>query len=108
MTKIVKYNYIKIKTFGQIVKENRENAGQPLRKVAAYLDIDQAILSKIEHGKRKATRDQVLKLAEYFETEKESLLISWLSDKILYEVGNEDLAKEALKVAEQKLNYHSK
>ena len=33
-----------------------------MRRVAAFLDIDQAILSKIERGQRKITKEQVIKL----------------------------------------------
>jgi hypothetical protein len=33
------------------------------------------------------------------------LVVSWLSDKLLYEVENEELALKALKVAEEKITY---
>jgi len=36
------------------------------------------------------------------------MLITFLSDKIIYEIGNEDYAKEALKVAEEKVEYLTK
>ena len=45
--------------------------GYPLRKVAAFLDIDQAILSKIERGQRKISKEQVIKLAEFLREENE-------------------------------------
>jgi transcriptional regulator with XRE-family HTH domain len=77
----------------------------PIRIVSAYLDIDQAILSKIERGQRKATREQVLKLAEYFKVNKNDLLVAWLSDKLVYEVKDEDLALQAMQVAEEKVKY---
>ena len=51
-------------SFGDTIRKLRENKELPLRTVAAYLDIDQAILSKIERGQRKPTREQVVKLAE--------------------------------------------
>ncbi len=91
--------------FGELIRSLREKEGYPLRKVAAFLDIDQAILSKIERGQRKPNRKQVLKLAEFFNYDKKELLVSYLSDRIIYEIGDDEYAKEALKVAEQKLEY---
>ncbi len=91
--------------FGELIRSLREKEGYPLRKVAAFLDIDQAILSKIERGQRKPNRKQVLKLAEFFNYDKKELLVSYLSDRVIYEIGDNEYAKEALKVAEQKLEY---
>lgn len=108
MTKNVKTDSFKMKSLGEAIRELREHQGLPLRTVAAFLDIDQAILSKIERGQRKASREQVLKLAEYFKVNAEELLIAWLSDKIVYEVENEDLALKALHVAEEKIKYGKK
>jgi len=53
-------------SLGDIIRKLREDKELPLRTVAAYLDLDQAILSRIERGQRIATRNQVIKLAEYF------------------------------------------
>jgi len=36
------------------------------------------------------------------------LLVSWLSDKLVYEVANEDIALKALQVAEEKVKYITK
>lgn len=91
--------------FGKKIRELREDAGKPLRKVAAFVDVDQAILSKIERGQRKASREQVLRFAEYFKVEERDLLVLWLSDKMLYEIGDEKLGLEALQVAENQLEY---
>jgi transcriptional regulator with XRE-family HTH domain len=93
-------------TLGNIIRQLREDKALPLRTVAAFLDIDQAILSKIERGQRKANREQLIKLAEYFDIEEEKLLVAWLSDKIVYEISDEKVAKEALKVAEAKIEYN--
>lgn len=77
-----------------------------LRTVSAYLDIDQAILSKVERGQRIATREQVVKLAAYFKVKENDLLIAWLSDKLVYEVAEEKIALKALQVAEEKIKYN--
>jgi plasmid maintenance system antidote protein VapI len=51
--------------------------------VSALLDIDVAILSKMERGERKLTKDIVLKLAEIYGHNADELLVLFLSDKIM-------------------------
>jgi len=94
-------------SLGDIIRKLREEKELPLRTVAAYLDIDQAILSRIERGQRKPTRDQVVKLAKYFKVNENDLLVAWLSDKLVYEVADEQNALKALQVAEEKVKYQN-
>lgn len=95
-------------SFSDTIRRLREDNGLPLRTVAAFLDIDQAILSKIERGQRKPTRAQVLLLAEYFKIREDDLLVAWLSDKLVYEVRDENVALKALQLAEEKVKYITK
>ena len=95
-------------SFGDTVRKLREERELPLRTVAAFLDIDQAILSKMERGHRKPTREQVVKLAGYFKIKENDLLVAWLSDKLVYELEDEDVALKALQVAEEKVKYQRK
>ena len=92
-------------TIGEKLRHIREEKELPLRKVAALLDIDVAILSKMERGERRITKEVVLKLANIYDYDADDLLVSFLSDKILYEIQDEDLGIEALKVAEEKAKY---
>ena len=94
-----------MQNIGELIRTLRKEKGYPLRKIAAFLDIDQAILSKIERGLRKLTKEQVIKLANFFNYNEKEMLICFLSDKVIYEIGNEDYAKEALKAAEEKIAY---
>lgn len=94
-----------METTGQIIRSKRESLGLLLRQVASFLDIDQAILSKIERNERKPTRANIIKLAEVLKLDKEDLLIQFISEKIAYEIAGEDCASKVLKVAEQKVKY---
>jgi predicted nucleotidyltransferase len=94
-----------MKTFGEEIKSLREQAKLPLRTVAAHLDIDQAILSKIENGKRSATKNQVTQLADYFKVNEKKLMVNYLSDKIVSELKYEPFNREILMVAEEKIAY---
>ncbi len=96
-----------MQSLGEKIRALRENKKIPLRTVAAYLDIDQAILSKIERGLRKATREQVVKLADFFNIAENELLVLWLADRLVYELTNEELALQALKIAEEKVAYQT-
>src|ERR1022692_4743738 len=90
---------------GEILRKLRAEKELPLRTVAAFLETDPAILSKIETGKRKASREQVIKLAAYFSANEKELLTAWLADKLVYEARDEEVALEAMKVAEEAVTY---
>lgn len=92
---------------GETIRKLREENKLPLRTVAAYLDIDQAILSKMERGQRRATREQVVKLAQYFRVNEPDLLVNWLADKLVYELADEQVALKALQVAEAQVAYQT-
>lgn len=97
-----------METFGDLIRIAREEKGLFLRQVAAELEIDQAIISKFERSERKPTKEQVLKFAKFLKINKDKLIVAWLSDKVAYELLDENLAGEALKVAEEKINYNKK
>jgi transcriptional regulator with XRE-family HTH domain len=94
-----------LSTLGLKLRELREQAGLSLRKAAMQVDIDVAILSKMERGERKFSKELVLKLADLYEANSDQLIIDFLSEKVLYDLEDEDLGLEALKVAEKQLKY---
>ena len=75
------------------------------RQVAAYLEIDTPMFSKIESGDRRAKRSQVIQMATYFKVDEKEMLTLWLADKILSDLeGEEDLKLTAIETA-QKMSY---
>jgi HTH-type transcriptional regulator, competence development regulator len=96
------------KTIGAILRELREAKGLLLREVGANISLDPTLLSKIEQDKRMPTRAQVKSLTDFYKDQKEEILIAWLSDKLYYEVLDEDHALRAMKVAEEKIKYNRK
>lgn len=91
-----------------LLKNAREEKGLKTREVAQLLSIDQALISKFESGTRKPTREQVIKLASLLEIDLETIMVAWLKEKILYEIGHDEFALKALLVAEQEIRYLSK
>lgn len=104
MTNFVKtLNFIIMKS---LLKNAREQKGLKTRELAQLAGIDQALISKFESGSRKPTKDQIIKLSQLLEIDYETLMIAWLKEKILYEIGDDDLALKALKVAEDEIKYN--
>ena len=92
-------------TIGEKLRQLREQNNLPLRKVAALIDIDVAILSKMERGERKLTKEIVLKLADTYKYNPDELIVLFLSERIMYEIRDEELGEKALKVAERRVKY---
>ncbi len=90
--------------FGRKIKELRDEQGVLQRQLAALLEIDTPMFSKIERGDRKAKREQVIKMAEYFHQDVNEMLILWLADKVLETVKNEDgIDLAAIKIAKEEI-----
>ena len=90
--------------FGRKIKELRDEQGVLQRQLAALLEIDTPMFSKIERGDRKAKREQVIKMAEYFHQDVNEMLTLWLADKVLETVKNEDAINlAAIKIAKEEI-----
>lgn len=92
-----------INTFGHHIRKLREAQNLPLRKIAAQLDIDPSTLGKIERNQRRPTSDMIKKLAKIYKVDEKDLKIKYMSDKISYDLFEENLGREVLKVAEKKM-----
>ena len=89
---------------GNKIKSLRDEQGILQRQIAAYLEIDTPMFSKIERGDRPAKRSEVPKLAEYFHVDEKELLTLWLADRILDAIEGEDELKfKAIEVAKCEL-----
>lgn len=88
-----------------LLKNKRLEKGLKLKDVAVQTQIDQALISKFESGSRKPTREQLSKLALVLDIDYNALLVAWLKEKILYEIEDNRLGLEALKLAEKELEY---
>lgn len=72
--------------------------------MAAYLEIDTPMFSKIERGDRRAKRSQVIQMATYFKADEKEMLTLWLADKVLDALEDEDELKlTAIETAKSKL-----
>ena len=92
--------------FGKKIRELRDENGVLQRQLAALLEIDTPMFSKIERGDRRAKREQVIKLAEYFHQDENEMLTLWLADKFIDAIEDEqerDLCNDAIIIAQEKI-----
>jgi transcriptional regulator with XRE-family HTH domain len=84
-------------SFGEYLRKRREQLGLPLRKVAAELDIDTSILSKIERSERVATKEMLPTLAKTLEVQEKEIQIEFIKSTILSELGDLEFLTDGLK-----------
>lgn len=90
---------------GNKIKELRDKHEVLQRQLAAYLEIDTPMFSKIERGDRRAKRSQVILLARYFHIDEKEMLTLWLADKVLDALeGENELGLDAIKVVKSKMD----
>lgn len=97
-----------MQTLGETLRGYREQQGLLLREVAAQLAIDPSLLSKIERGDKKPTREHIIKLAGIYNADQNELVTVFLSDRILSDLNDDELSLEALKLAEEHVKYRIK
>ena len=83
--------------FGEYLRNGREQLGLPLRKVAAELDIDTSILSKIERNERVATKEMLPTLAKTLEVQEKEIQIEFIKSTVLSELGDLEFLTDGLK-----------
>ena len=89
---------------GNKIRSLRDEQGILQRQVAAYLEIDTPMFSKIEREDRRAKRSQVIQMATYFKVDEKEMLTLWLADKVLDALESEDELKlTAIETAKDEL-----
>jgi len=93
---------------GNKVRELREEKNILLRQLAPHLEMDTAILSKMERGDRSFRKKDIIHISKLFDQPEEELLILWLADKVLKNIAKEKYQKEALTLAINAINNKDK
>lgn len=92
-------------TFGEHLRNLREEAGLTLKFVSEQINIDTSLLAKIERNERQPTKQIIRQAADFFEVDKNELQNVFLSDQIAYKILDEEADLSILKVAEEKVRY---
>lgn len=93
---------------GDYIRQLREQAEMPLRKLAAILDIDQSTLSKLERGERPVSRQMLPLIAKTFKVDEKDLVIRFMSKQVAYKLADEKYAKDILIAAEEEIKFLKK
>lgn len=88
--------------FANKIRQLREERKLLQRHLAAALDMDTPMFSKIERGERPAKRAQVITIAKLLSTDENELLTLWLANKVMEVLKDEkELAGKALEIAKE-------
>ena len=79
------------------IRKIREQRDLPLRKVAAALDIDTSILSKIERNERTATKEMIPILSKILERPEKEIEIEFIQSVVENNLGDLKYLKDGLK-----------
>lgn len=103
MKTIANYKNMNKMLLAEKIRTLREQNGMLQRKVAAALDMDAGLYSKIERGERPAKREQVIALASILHTDEKELLTLWLADQIKEITESEkDIAEDAMEIVKMR------
>jgi transcriptional regulator with XRE-family HTH domain len=91
------------RTFGETIRAWRKQRGEPLRVVAAAVEIDSTLLSKIERGERLPTQAQLAKFAKYFNMPLDELAAQVIADRIVSEYGHQEATLQALNIVRERI-----
>jgi transcriptional regulator with XRE-family HTH domain len=90
-------------SFGDYIRKAREAKDLPLRKVAAFLDIDTSTLSKVERGERPPSPDYLKGIADILELDLKLVQTKFIADRIEKDFGNMEHLSDGLKEVEKHL-----
>ncbi len=91
--------------FANRIRLLREERELLQRHLAAALEIDTPMYSKIERGDRRAKREQVIKLAELLQADPKELLTLWLADQVMIVLKDDsELAANTLTIVQQNIS----
>jgi Fic family protein len=80
------------------LKYQRKQLGLSIAQVAAYLEIDSSLYSRIESGKRKATVKQIGLLADVLKFDRRKLRALWLAEEVYGQLKEYEEAKDVIDI----------
>ena len=92
--------------FAEKIKQLRAEKRLLQRQLAAILEIDTPMYSKIERGDRRAKREYISIIADTLDTDPEELLTLWLADQVTEALEKDkEISDKVLDTAKQTLNH---
>ncbi|MGI9190631.1 MAG: nucleotidyltransferase domain-containing protein [Chitinophagaceae bacterium] len=91
-----------------ILRNERRLKKMSLREVSENLNIDIAIISKLERGERAINKALILAFANLYQMNSNALLAQFYADKLKYEIADDNIILDAIKLAEEDVLYRVK
>jgi transcriptional regulator with XRE-family HTH domain len=91
-------------SFGETIRNLRLQQNVPLRVVAAAVEIDSTLLSRIELGERFPTPEQLARFADYFQLPQVELSAQVIADRIIATYGSEEVTARAVDMVKERLS----
>ena len=94
-------------SFGETIRTLRLEKSAPLRVVAAAVEIDSTLLSRLELGERFPTDEQVKRFADYFQLPLDELSAQVIADRIIATYGSEEATARAAEMVKERIAEYS-
>lgn len=94
--------------FAEKLRQLREEKRILQRQLAAILEIDTPMYSRIERGERRAKREQIAIIAKFFDIKEEELVKLWLADRVYQIIENENSANDVLNIVSENIVEYEK
>jgi len=91
-------------SFAKTIRDLRLKQNVPLRVVAAAVEIDSTLLSRLELGERFPTDDQIKRFADYFQLPLRELTAQVIADRIIASYGAEEVTVRAAEMVRERLS----
>lgn len=95
-------------TFGEKLRQLREEKNLMQRQVGALIEVDGAFVSKIENNDKPINRKHLKTLSQYFKIPLQQLETLWLADKVEQIIKDEANATQVITEIQERLKERSK
>jgi predicted nucleotidyltransferase/DNA-binding XRE family transcriptional regulator len=90
-------------TFGEQIRRLRQDNNMSLRQLANKIDFDQSTLSKVERNEAILPSRFIKPLSDHLSVNYKELQIKYLSERLYYDLKNQDYALESLTITMKRL-----
>lgn len=92
---------------GEMLREQRKAKKLSLRDVSNQLDLDVAIISKLERGERAFNKKLIIAFSTLYQLDVKQLLAIFYADKLLKDIDDDEIVLDAIRLAEESVQYRT-
>lgn len=92
---------------GKMLREQRQTKELSLRDVSLQLNLDIAIISKLERGERAFNKKLIMAFSNLYQLDVKHLLAMFYADKMLKDIDDDEIVLDAIRLAEESVHYRT-